>query len=105
MEFRSVVCLFEYCCCCHESRSSGSDDCDSLHKIDYTKTVKNTKNNYYDLQDTVFIYNLPMQEDSWDTIGTHILIQIDTDINCNTLFASIRERLNTFELRYSRFIE
>jgi thiamine biosynthesis lipoprotein ApbE len=46
-----------------------------------------------------------MQKDSWDIIGTHISIEIDTCSDCSILFLAIRERLAKFELKYSRFIE
>jgi exonuclease V gamma subunit len=50
------------------------------------------------------MYYLSMQIDSFDTIGTHITIHIDTLYDCDTLFSDIRKRLSSFEEKYSRFI-
>ena len=66
--------------------------------------ITNMQNNSRKLQDCSFVYNNHMQIDNWDIIGTHISIQIDTDRDCGLLFGSIRERLQDFESRYSRFI-
>ncbi len=46
-----------------------------------------------------------MQKSSFDIIGTHLMISLDTNEDCMSLFFSIRERLAAFEQRYSRFIE
>lgn len=95
----------EYGGCCHESCGSSSDDGDCFHRVDYIETYENTKNNTEYLQDAVFLYNTVMQKDSWDIIGTHISIEIDTSTDCTVLFLAIRRRLEEFELKYSRFIE
>ena len=46
-----------------------------------------------------------MQIFSFDIIGTHLQIQIDTSSSCDEDFSHIRTRLRDFEARYSRFIE
>lgn len=46
-----------------------------------------------------------MQKSSYDIIGTHLDILIDTDENCLLIFELIASRLRDFEARFSRFIE
>ncbi len=46
-----------------------------------------------------------MQKYSFDIIGTHLLLSLDTENDCIMLFQSIEERLIHFEKKYSRFIE
>jgi hypothetical protein len=40
-----------------------------------------------------------------DTIGTYLRIHIDTTSSCDEVFSTIRERLISFEEKYSRFLE
>lgn len=46
-----------------------------------------------------------MQKYSFDVIGTHLLLSLDTEDDCSILFQSIKDRLTQFEKKYSRFIE
>ncbi len=46
-----------------------------------------------------------MQKYSFDIIGTHLTISLDTEKDCSDLFHGIKERLQYFEQKYSRFIE
>lgn len=45
-----------------------------------------------------------MQELSLEVIGTHLRLEIDTDISCEELFRVIEMRLSAFEKKFSRFI-
>jgi hypothetical protein len=40
-----------------------------------------------------------------DIIGTHLRVHIDTTSSCDEVFSTIRERLISFEEKYSRFLE
>ena len=46
-----------------------------------------------------------MQTCSFDVIGTHLDLRIDSLEDCDTLFAEIRGYLARFEVKYSRFLE
>jgi FAD:protein FMN transferase len=46
-----------------------------------------------------------MQKWSYNIIGTHLGIAIDTTEDCSTLFSEIETRLQQFETKFSRFIE
>lgn len=52
-----------------------------------------------------FPYIFSMQKYSLDVIGTHLDIYIDTTEEISILFESIRNRLQDFEKKYSRFLE
>jgi thiamine biosynthesis lipoprotein ApbE len=45
-----------------------------------------------------------MQSLDLDIIGTHLSIIIDTPHSCDEVFSDIRERLQDFENKYSRFV-
>ncbi len=46
-----------------------------------------------------------MQKFSLDTIGTHLDILIDTELNVSIFFQKIKTKLSEFEQKYSRFLE
>ncbi len=46
-----------------------------------------------------------MQQFSFDIIGTHLDLRIDTIEDCVLVFMEIEARLRDFESKYSRFIE
>jgi FAD:protein FMN transferase len=46
-----------------------------------------------------------MQIFDFDTIGTHLRVHIDTISSQDEIFSTIRERLVSFEEKYSRFLE
>ncbi|MFZ2255363.1 MAG: hypothetical protein WAW59_04885 [Patescibacteria group bacterium] len=46
-----------------------------------------------------------MQKWSYDIIGTHLGLAIDTEMDCTHIFHEIETRLQNFEAKFSRFIE
>lgn len=46
-----------------------------------------------------------MQNFSFDIIGTHLGLSLETETDCSLLFAHIQDRLLWFEKKFSRFIE
>ncbi len=46
-----------------------------------------------------------MQRWNYDIIGTHLLVSIDTEEDCSLIFSEIESRLQSFEVRFSRFVE
>lgn len=46
-----------------------------------------------------------MQKYTFEVIGTHLFLSLDTEQDVESLFTSISLRLKAFEKKFSRFLE